>query len=594
MRWTRTRRSAVAVLIAVGVLTPAGRADAAALDAAVASGVAQAAAQGVTSYVSVVDRQTGEVVAETANAHQQVASESVMKLFIASYYAVQAGGSANLSAGRAGQLSTMIRYSDDGVASALFSSAIIPTIAARYGLGETANATNPGHWGAARITAHDMTTFLYRMSVDPQVGPWLMGLMAQTAPNGSDGFDQAFGFNALSGDHGSKQGWGSDNWTSQPNAVHSVGYTDQWFAAVLQTGGSGTYRLMRDTATTTARLIQAAPKVTQNPLGTLDSSALTGFDLTLNGWAFDPGQRDQPLRIDVYDQRSDGSLVGHGGAAVPVSRPDVAAAYPGVGGGQGWSGTVRLSGGGTHRVCAYAINVGPGDNTLLGCTTVQTPIPVGSLDVAANPAPGVITFGGWSMDPQAPAAALATHVYVTAPDGSSAGVALTADTSRADIATAFPGAGDRHGFAGQLGVTRTGTVQVCAYAISAAPPAVNPGIGCRQVAVRDAFGNLDAVSATAGSIRVTGWAVNPNDTGEDVEIHVYDTVDGATTGTPGYRAGVDRSDVAAAFGLGSDHGYVIDQPAAPGAHQVCAFAITTGGGTGNTLLGCSTVSVPVG
>lgn len=594
MRWIRMRHAAVAVLVGVGVLVPTGQAQAAPLDDAVASGVAQAAARGVTSYVSVVDRRTGQVVSETANAHTQVASESVMKLFLAAYYAVQAGGSGNLSASRAGQLSTMIRYSDDGIASAVFTSAAIPSVAARYGLGETANAGNPGRWGAARITAHDTAKFLYAMSVDPAVGPWLMGLMAQTAPNGSDGFDQSFGFNALSGDHGSKQGWGSDNWTAQANAVHSVGYTDQWFGAILQTGGSGTYRLMRDTATTTARLIQAAPRIADDPVGRIDGAALNGFDLTVNGWAFDPNQADQPLRIDLYDQHSDGSLVGYGGATAVATRPDVAAAYPGAGPNQGWSGTLRLIGGGSHWVCAYGIGVAAGGNTELGCVTVQTPVPVGTLDDAANTAPGQLTVRGWSFDPEVPTTAGATHVYVTAPDGSVAGTALTADGSRPDVAAVFPGVGDRHGFSAQLGVGQTGTYQVCAYAISVAPPALNPGIGCAPVSVQNSFGALDTVTASAGRVQLTGWAINPNNTGQAVEIHVYDTVAGATAGTSGNRAGGDRPDVAAVFGQGAAHGFGIDLPAAPGDHQVCAFALTTGGGVANTLLGCRTVTVPVG
>ncbi len=535
MRWTRTRRSAVALLIGIGVLTPTGRAAAAPVDDAIAAGVAQAAARGVTSYVSVVDRRTGQVVGETANAHTQVASESVMKLFLAAYYAVQAGGAGNLSPVRASRLSTMIRNSDDGIASALFTSAAIPSVAARYGLGETANASPPGRWGAARITAHDTTKFLYRMSIDPLVGPWLMGLMAQTTPNGSDGFDQSFGFNALSGDHGSKQGWGSDNWTSQANAVHSVGYTDQWFASVLQTGGSGTYLLMRDTATTTARLIQAARRFTDEPVGTLDASALSGFDLTLSGWAFDPNQPDQPLRIDLYDQRADGSLVGYGGATAVTARPDVAAAYGGIGGNQGWTATVRLTGGGSHRVCAYAIGVGAGGNSELGCAAVQTPAPIGALDVAANDAPGVLTVGGWSFDPQDPTAPTSTHVYVTGPDGGLVGAAYTADGSRPDVASAFPGAGDRHGFTGSLPVGQVGVFRVCAYAISVAPPALNPTIGCRPVPVQNSYGALDAVTATAGRIQLAGWAVNPNDTaagGRDPRLRHGGLLDHGYAGQP--------------------------------------------------------------
>ena len=589
MRWTRVRAGVVTVCVAVGLLVPVSRAAAAPLDDAIASGVAQAAARGVTSYVSVVDRRTGAVVSETANARQQVASESVMKLFIASYYAVQAGGSGNLSAGRADQLSRMIRYSDDGIASALFSSAIIPSTAARYGLTDTANATNPGRWGAARITAHDMALFLYRMSVDPLVGPWLMGLMAQTAPNGSDGFDQAFGFNALGGDHGSKQGWGSDNWTSQPNAVHSVGYTADWFAAVLQTGGSGTYRLMRDTATTTAQLIQGVPRST-DPIGVVDSATLDGFDLTLRGWAFDPDDAAQPLRIDVYDQRSDGVLTGFGGALSAVARPDVAAVYPGTGGTQGWAGTVRLAGGGDHRVCVFGIGIGSGGNTLLGCVTVTAPVPVGSVDAVTNPQPGVVEVRGWALDPAAPASGIATHLYLTGPDGQRTGVGVTADGSRPDVGAAF-GAGDAHGFTASVPVSGTGDQQLCAFAISAGPPVVNPLIGCRTVTVVNAFGALDTVSSGPGTLTLTGWALDPHDLSRPVEIHVYDTVGGVTTGTSGLIASTRRDDVAAVFGVDSGHGYVVERPAAPGDHQVCAFAITQGGGSGNTLLGCRSVTV---
>ncbi len=118
-----------------GVVLPAGPAAAAPLDDAIAAGVAQAAARGVTSYISVVDRATGQVVGETANAHTQVASESVMKLFIAGLLRrSRRAASGNLSASRREPAGEMIRFSDDGIASALFTTAVIPSMAQRYGL----------------------------------------------------------------------------------------------------------------------------------------------------------------------------------------------------------------------------------------------------------------------------------------------------------------------------------------------------------------------------------------------------------------------------------------------------------------------------
>ncbi|WP_111765673.1 hypothetical protein [Nakamurella deserti] len=245
---------------------PAPRVAAAAAAQPVAQAVAQAeanaAANGVSTAISVVDRATGAVLAETGNAGSQVASESIVKLMIAAYHLVANGGWASTPAALQDRLSYMLRVSDDSTATNLFRGDIVPSVAARYGMGSTTNATDRvGHWGAVRITAHDMTTFLWRASQDPAVGPWLLPVMAQSAPRGSDGFDQAFGLNALSGDHGSKQGWGGDSFfTRFPYAVHSVGYTDRYFVAILQT--APTYPdPMRATATTAAQLIQASTAV---------------------------------------------------------------------------------------------------------------------------------------------------------------------------------------------------------------------------------------------------------------------------------------------------------------------------------------------
>ena len=223
---TLSSPGAILTALSSAALTPAQ---------AVGQAHAEAAANGINDYISVIDRSTGAVLAQSGSG-TQVASESIMKLMLASYYLVLAGGYQYQSADVLSNLSYMIRYSDDATADAYFSSAAIPTIAARYGMGSTINATDRvGHWGAARITAADMTTFLFRASRDPEVGPWLLPVMAQVAPVGSDGFDQAFGMNSLSGTHGSKQGWGSDQfWTAASSVINSVGYTDRYFVAILQ------------------------------------------------------------------------------------------------------------------------------------------------------------------------------------------------------------------------------------------------------------------------------------------------------------------------------------------------------------------------
>lgn len=250
----------IALLTLGGVAATASSAAAAPVGSvqyAVDSGTASAAARGITSYVAVLDRSTGAVLGRTGNAGTQVASESVVKLFIAAYYLVQYNGSLPADLDR--RLRYMITYSDDSTASALWTASAVSRARDRYGLSGVAVATpRAGYWGATRITADAMAKFLYRAGKDPVVGPWLFRAMQGTASNGSDGFDQNLGFNAIAG-AGSKQGWGFDNFTGAGSAaVHSVGFGIRYVAAVLQAGGSGSYSVMPGTATRTASLINGA------------------------------------------------------------------------------------------------------------------------------------------------------------------------------------------------------------------------------------------------------------------------------------------------------------------------------------------------
>ena len=224
--------------------------------AAVDSAVAAAAADGIEQGVAVVDRSTGELVAGSGG-DQQYISESIVKLFTVAYYAVQAGGHPDDSMARL--LRTMIINSDDSIESSLWSTDIVPTIAARFGLDNTRNGpkTGPHDWGWELITADDEAKFLYEMSNDPLVAPLLTDAMANVAPTGSDGFDQDFGMNALPGEHGSKQGW-TDVGSSGQVQIHSVGWTDQYFVAILQTSNSSDDDTMRADSSATARAVLAA------------------------------------------------------------------------------------------------------------------------------------------------------------------------------------------------------------------------------------------------------------------------------------------------------------------------------------------------
>jgi hypothetical protein len=107
--------------------------------------------------------------------------------------------------------------------------------------------------------------------------------------------------------------------------------------------------------------------------------------------------------------------------------------------------------------------------------------------------------------------------------------------------------------------------------------------------VADPFGNLDAVGTGPGSIRASGWAIDP-DTDDPIDVHTY--VDGTLRSI--VRADQPRPDVAASVpSYGDRHGFTADVSGlAAGAHTVCSFAINVGPlGAQNTTLGCRTVTV---
>lgn len=256
-----------AVLTLTAVLAPGSAAAASAVAAsaagalsavqqAVDSSAAAAAGAGIEQSVAVVDRATGETLADSGGATQYI-SESIVKLFTVAYYEHRAGG--RLDGETAGTLRSMIINSDDRIESSLWNTDIVPWAAETYGLPNTSNGpkTGPHDWGWELITADDEADFLYRMSKDPEVAPLLLPAMADVAPSGADGFDQSFGLNALTGDHGSKQGWTDVGSTPQVQ-VHSVGWTDRSFVAILQTSTTAGYDAMRAAATATAEAVQRA------------------------------------------------------------------------------------------------------------------------------------------------------------------------------------------------------------------------------------------------------------------------------------------------------------------------------------------------
>ncbi len=319
-----------------------------------------------------------------------------------------------------------------------------------------------------------------------------------------------------------------------------------------------------------------------NPIGNLEVVSAGPGNFRVAGWTLDPDTANS-LQVHVY--------VGTAGTALTadLNRADVGAAYPGKGSAHGFDAKVPVNSVGDNRVCAYAINQGPGGNTLLGCKTVTalSGAPVGQLGGVTGEAGG-IKVDGWAIDPDT-ASPIAVHLYV-----GSAGKAVTANVSRSGLPAAYAAYGNNHGFADKL-TAAPGNHTVCAYGINTGLGS-NVQLGCKTVTVpngstapteqgRAPIGALESVTAVTDGIAVKGWAIDP-DTAASINVHVYVNSSGTA-----HAANGERLDIAAKYpGYGAAHGFTAKRPAKPGTYKVCAYAINTAAG-GHTMIGCKSIVV---
>ncbi|WP_258726397.1 hypothetical protein [Cellulomonas sp. NS3] len=306
------------------------------------------------------------------------------------------------------------------------------------------------------------------------------------------------------------------------------------------------------------------------PIGVVDAVTANNSAITVQGWALDPDTTD-PIGVHVYVDGVGTALV------ADAPRPDVGAVH-GRGDRHGFSHTSPQAPG-RHTVCTFAINAGPGANTLLECRDVVVPdaVPIGGVTSVTTTGTS-LTMTGWSLDPDT-SAPNQVHVYV---DG--VGRALTADQPRPDIAAAY-GLGDKHGFTFTTDLA-PGAHQVCVFGINTAA-AAHTLLDCRTVTVgadRAPVGVIEGVSVSGTQVSVSGWTFDPDTTGP-TQAHIYIDGVGAAVLADGPRA-----DVAAVFGAGPASGYAHTRTLAPGDHQVCVYGINTGKGP-HTLLGCRSVVV---
>ena len=188
-------------------------------------------------------------------------------------------------------------------------------------------------------------------------------------------------------------------------------------------------------------------------------------------------------------------------------------------------------------MCVYGINNAEGGNPIIGCRTAsaQTGDPFGAVD-SIIPGPGNVRMKGWMIDPDA-SAPIKLHVYI---DNTFKGE-FTADGSRPDVASAYPGYGPVHGFDVTV-PTFIGFQQVSVYAIDVGA-GVNKLVGAKMIVVGgNPYGALDSAVGQAGGVKVSGWAIDP-DSADPAQVHVY--VDGTFRGE--FTADGTRTDVGGAY-----------------------------------------------
>ena len=206
---------------------------------------------------------------------------------------------------------------------------------------------------------------------------------------------------------------------------------------------------------------------------------------------------------------------------------------------------------------------------------------LGSVE-AVSVVPGGVRVSGWALDPSTAGVPVTVNVYdCLRPVG-----AFQAANPRPDIGAIFPEQGPGHGFDVFFRLC-PGDRLVSVAAVDTSGQGSN-WIGHQMVRIDpNPTGHFDGVEAAVGSIRVTGFVIDP-DAYRSIPVDVF--VDGVLTASA--TANGYRPDIAAAYPhLGGDYGFDLRFAASPGSHNVCIVARNANGGA-DLDLGCRPVTVP--
>jgi len=306
--------------------------------------------------------------------------------------------------------------------------------------------------------------------------------------------------------------------------------------------------------------------------GAITSSVGQAGGIAFSGWAVFPNALTVPVHL----------AVNIGNRWIPFeadqSNPAAQAVFPGAGLNHGFSGVIPASPG-QQSFCLWASGVTAA--TVLECRTVTVPVsppPQGRIsDVVGVPGGFMVT--GWAVQPSS----ITTPVHMAVNLGSR-WISVEADQPNPAGETAFPGAGQNHGFSAMI----TAPAGVQAFCLWAAGPAGAAIFECRTVTVPVSpppQGRISDVVGVPGGFMVTGWAVQPSSITTPVHMAV-------NLGSRWISVEADQPNPAGetAFpGAGQNHGFsaMITAPAG-----VQAFCLWAAGPAGAAIFECRTVTVP--
>jgi Rv2525c-like, glycoside hydrolase-like domain len=130
------------------------------------------------------------------------------------------------------------------------------------------------------------------------------------------------------------------------------------------------------------------PTPEDDPVGFLDlAKAAAPGQVRIRGWAFDPSAPTEPaaIRLVVGGREDEPGVASYDlGQVANLPRRDVRLQYPEAGGRHGFDLAVPTVMSGRQRVCVYALDVDPGEDSLLGCKGVTIPVAIQLSDLKAR------------------------------------------------------------------------------------------------------------------------------------------------------------------------------------------------------------------